>query len=104
MHKAEMVSKMFIRIMQRQVDHDVAFDFKLLESYRDIDGKTRQKHIKTWTYRESHMKFRQASLQFIEDFRWDLKQIAEAEGKRTELLNVVKRFFLSHGMNPKLRR
>jgi hypothetical protein len=90
--------------MQRQLVGDVAFDFKLLKAYRDTDGKARQKHIKTWTYRKSCTKFRQASLQFIEDFRWDLKQIAEAQGQRAEFLNVVKKFFLAHGMNPKLRR
>lgn len=94
---------MFIRIMQRQIAEDVAYDFKLLKSYRDTDGKPRQQHIKTWTYRKSCTQFRQESLQFIEDFRWDLKQITETQGQRAEFLNIVKKFFLAHGMNPKLR-
>lgn len=90
--------------MQREIAEDVAYDFKLLKSYRDTDGKPRQRHIKTWTCRKSCTKFRQASLQFIEDFRWDLKQIAETQGQRSAFLNIVKKFFRSHGMIPQLRR
>lgn len=95
---------MFIRIIERQIAEDIAFDFKLLKAYRDTEGKPRQKHIKTWTYRKSFTNFRQDSLQFISDFRWDLKQIAETQGQRAQFLNIIKKFFRTHGMDPKLRR
>jgi hypothetical protein len=99
-----MEGKMFIRIIKRQLNTDVAIDFKLLMSFRDEDCKTKHKHIKTWTIRNSHLCFRQTCLQFIEDVRWDLWQINEAEGQRAKLLNAVKKFFVLHGINPQLRR
>jgi len=94
---------LFIRIVNRQIDGDVAVDFKLLKSYRKND-RSKQKHFKTWTVRNSDAKCKQASLQFIEDVRWDLNQIAEAARKRAKLLNTVKKLFVLHGVSPKLRR
>jgi len=44
---------MFIRLIKRKLKTDIAFDFKLLESYRSDGQPPKHRFIKGWTIKKS---------------------------------------------------
>ena len=44
---------MFIRLIKRKLKTDIAFDFKLLESYRSEGHPPKHRFIKGWTIKKS---------------------------------------------------
>lgn len=61
---------MFIRVVKRNLKTDIAFDFKLLESYRSEGLQPRHRFIKGWTIKQSDI-WCMGDI-FLDDVKYDL--------------------------------
>lgn len=75
---------MFIRTIKRKLKTDTAFDFKLLESYRQAGSPPKHKFIKGWTIKKSDI-WAMGDI-FVDDIEFDLDL---AGMSRSEIRKII---------------